>query len=128
MALAEQAAEIRRQPRDQGAAIGAVRTAEQATAGELRNLIGDLDLTKIAGVIAALPLLAAALAALEAETGLDRAECRSKLRGVCGTDPAEWAGLLAGVAFLEGALSLRELVPVGREAIAELAGVVRQAA
>lgn len=85
-----------------GAAEAALTAAEQAgtlTAGELRDLLNGLNPADVAALLAAVPLLRAALAALEAETGLDNAACRGKVKGVCGTNASQWAHLLEGLAF-----------------------------
>lgn len=90
----------------QGAqAIDALRTAEQAAINqaegvgalaldEIHKLAGGLDLTTIAGLLAAIPLLNTLVQTLATETGLSNAECRAKVKQVCSTDPQRWSRLL----------------------------------
>lgn len=112
------------------AAIGAARQAETATAGELRDLLARVNAGDIAALIAAVPLLKAAIDTLEAETGLGRAECRAKVKGICGVDPGRWLHLLEGLAFAfawpgleEFADGLAEIVPEVTEAITAFVGI-----
>lgn len=108
------------------AAIGAVSRAEAATAGELREFIGEVPLTDIEGVIAAVPLIAAAVNILEAETGLGRAECRAKVKGICGTDPSAWGRLLEDIALVGVGLSLTDIAGLMQEAAKVAAPVLHE--
>lgn len=110
------------------AALATVKTVAVGAADDLATLEGQLGAAGAAALIAAIPALATMVQAIATEAGLSNAECRTKVKGICGTDPFEWGGLLAGAAFLTGALSLRELTDVGRVAVRELAGVIREAA
>lgn len=121
------------------ATVAELSSAEQAAAGELtdiyglpadqlRALLDRLDLTKVLGFGAGLVLLRSLVEAIAAESGLEDATCRAKHKQVCGVDPGEWTDLLAGAAFLTGALSLAELVPIGRATFHELTDVIRLAA
>lgn len=92
------------------AAIGSLGRAEDATAAKLREFIGEVPLTDIASVVAAVPLVVAAVNVLEAETGLGRAECRAKVKGICSTDPNVWANLLGSLVALELAFNLEDWV------------------
>jgi hypothetical protein len=92
------------------AAIGALKRAEGATAAELRDFIGQVPLTDIAAAIAAVPLLMTAVNILEAETGLGRAECRAKVKNICGTDPSQWASLVEGLVLVGIGFNIEELV------------------
>jgi hypothetical protein len=85
--------------------LGALKRAEDAAVAdaerigsmaldEIRTLLNGRDLATIAALIASIPLLRELLRTLEAETGLDNPECRSKVRGICSTNPARWAHLL----------------------------------
>lgn len=85
-----------------GAAEQALRnaqTAEGALAGEIRDLLGKLNPVDVAALIASIPLIKAAVDALEADTGLGNAECRTKVKGICATDPGRWLHFLEGLAF-----------------------------
>lgn len=113
----------------ENAAIDAIGRAEGATAAELRDFIGQVPLTDIGAALAALPLVIAAVNILEAETGLGRAECRGKIKGICGTDPTQWAKLLEGLAFVGIGFSIAELinaiVGVAEAVVPELEGFVQ---
>lgn len=99
----------------ENAAIGAIRAAEGATADELHGLIGSLNPAEIAGIVAAVPLLAQLVQTITAESGLDNAACRSKVKGICGTDPSDWGWLLAGAGAIGFGLTLAEIIGAGRE-------------
>lgn len=106
--------------RAEDAAIEGLRRSEDATAQELRDLIKDIPLTDIAAALAAIPLLRAAVDILEAETGLGRAECRAKVKNICGTDPSQWAQLLEGLVLVGIGLSIQDVI----EAIVGVAEVI----
>ncbi len=95
---------------------------------KLRDLVNGQDLAKLGGLIAAIPLLRALTNTFAAETGLGNAECRSKVKGICGTDPLAWGRLLGGLAALGFAFSLKDLADVAEPLVHELAVVVKQAA
>lgn len=78
-------------------------------------------------LVAAVPALATLVNTIAAESGLDGAECRSKVKGICGTDPNVWGNLLGLLAPLGLALSLRELAAVANGIGPELAKVLEQA-
>lgn len=90
----------------------------------LDNYVKGLDVPKIAAGAAA---TAALVATLVAETGLENAGCRAKIKDVCGTDPNVWGNLLGLLAPLGLALSLRELAAVANEIGPDLAKVLEQA-
>jgi hypothetical protein len=106
------------------AAIQAARQAEDLTHAELQNLIRDISFGDLAAVAAAVPILTTLVQTLEDETGLGRAECRAKVRGICGTDPLSWASLLEGLAPLVIAFSLRDIVDTARPLIRETVDLV----
>lgn len=112
----------------EGAAIGAALDVAGKTLGELHDFEKRLPLDDIASVVAAVPLLLALVQVLEAETGLDRAVCRSKVKGICGVDPGGWEGLLAGALLIEGVLNFRELVEAARTIFGFGATLMREVA
>jgi hypothetical protein len=125
--------------RDAASALASVATADLAAiAGvkaiaidlghDLQTIEGNLSAAGLAALIGSIPLLATLVTTIAVESGLEGQACRSKVKGICGTDPSEWLGLLEGVAFLTGALSLAEIVPVARVAMGELGGLIREAA
>lgn len=121
------------------ATVAGITAAEHAATGELtdignlptdaiKDLLDRIDLTKLLGFGAGLVLVRALVNAIATEAGLDSAACRAKHKQVCGVDPSEWTDLLAGAAFLTGTLSLAELVPIGRTAVSDLGGIIRELA
>ena len=92
---------------------------------QLDSYIKGLDVPAIAAGATA---TAALVTALLADTGLSNSECRNKVKGICGTDPNAWVGLLAGIAFMSGALSLREILPPARVIFAATKDLIEQAA
>lgn len=95
---------------------------------DLQRIYNGLDLSRLNGQLAAVPILGALVYALARDTGLDSAACRSKVKGICGTDAAGWAKLLAGAALLEGGLSLEALLAPAREAVHVGGAIIREAA
>lgn len=88
----------------------------------IEDEIANLDVGDVAAIGAAAAALTATLAITLAETGLDQAGCREKVKGVCGTDPLAWAGMLAGIAAFGLAIDLDEVISIGQEMVGDLAG------
>lgn len=148
--LAAAAAAIAEAERAGGAALSA---AEATIAGDLAQVdaagkaalaglegvvinVGD-DLSAIEGaigavgvgaLIASIPAIATMVKAIATEAGLENAECRSKVKGICGTDPNAWAGLLEGLVAIGVGFTLAELVEIAQPILGELAPIVAQAA
>ena len=55
-------------------------------------------MTNAAGIIAAMPAIATLVQSIAVDAGLENADCRSKVKGICGTSPAAWESLLVGIA------------------------------
>lgn len=110
------------------AALGAVKSIAVTAEDELATIEGGMGAIGVAGLIAAIPAIGSLVHAIATESGLENAECRSKVKGICGTDPSAWAGLLEGLLALGFAFSLRELVEVANPLVGELAGIIDQAA
>jgi hypothetical protein len=101
----------------ENAAITTVQGLENLTRRELHDLLGRVNTGDIAALVSAVPILAALVTTLEAETGLNNAECRGKVKQICGTDAGAWQWLLGGALALDFALNLEEIVTAGREVI-----------
>lgn len=95
---------------------------------DLRGLLNNQDLATLGGLMAAIPLLRAITSTIAVETGLENGACRSKVKGICGTDPSAWLGLLEGLAVLGFGFNLRELYSVAEGLVGDLSGVIREAA
>lgn len=115
-----------------------LRRAEALARERALNLPTDIDhelneLAKYAGaagigaLLAAVPYLLNEVATLEAEAGLTRLECRTKVKGICGIDPTAWAGLLGALAISDIGIHLGTLLPIAREAVNDFASVIREA-
>lgn len=102
-------------------AIHALGDAQTATAGELRGLLDSLNPSQIAGLVAAIPILSALVSTIATESGLDSADCRGKVKGICGTDPLDWGMLLGGIGLLAIDIDLEDIVNAGRELVSVLA-------
>ena len=96
----------------------AVPIGKELTA--LEQYIQSLDLAQLVTSVPALALLVTTIAA---ESGLGNAECRSKVKGICGTDPAAWGRLLGLAAFLTLAFDFKDFVK-GAELVAEGIGTL----
>lgn len=101
----------------ENAAIDALQRAEAATAAELHDALAGLDKTQLAGLLASVPLLAQLVQTITAESGLDNANCRSKVKNICSTDSSLWAELLGGFVAMEIAFNLRDLIEFGNELV-----------
>lgn len=95
---------------------------------DLRRLVDQLDFGKLAELGAGAVLLRALVESLTSEAGLDRAECRAKVKGICGTDPTAWAGLLASLAAVGVAFDLKAVCDAGETIADAVVGLVKQAA
>jgi hypothetical protein len=95
---------------------------------ELNRLLNTKRLWQLAGLLAAVPILAQLVRVLARESGLENAECRGKVKNICTTDPALWEGLLATLVAVGFAYSLDELAAIARPVLADLEPVVRKAA
>jgi hypothetical protein len=110
------------------AALTGVKRIAVGAADDLATIEGDLGALGTAGLIAALPALATLVHAIATEAGLENAECRGKVKGICATSPNAWADLLGGLVALGFAFSLRELYDVARPLADELAPIIAKAA
>lgn len=81
-----------------------------------------------AGLVAAIPALAYLVQSLVREAGLSDAECRSKNAGICGTDPLQWAGLLAALVPIGIAFDLQAIVDYAGTIAGAVETLVQQAA
>lgn len=102
------------------AAIGALGAIENATQEELQDLMRTLDPTTLLGIAAAVPMLTALVNTLASETGLDRAECRTKVKGICGTNPTDWSWLLGSIGALGLGFSLEMVIRAGQDVLGNL--------
>lgn len=105
-------------------------TGATGAKGEPGLGIGDIDLPGLGTLTAGAAIAAtyAIVSTLVNEAGLSRAECRSKVKGICGTDPAAWANLLAGLAVLGFAFNLKDLYGVAEGLVGDLSTVIKEAA
>jgi hypothetical protein len=92
--------------------------------------IGDIDLPGLGTLTAgaAIATTYAIVNTLVNEAGLSRAECRGKVKQICGTDANEWANLLGGLAAIGFAFNLGELAKVANGLVSELEPVIKAAA
>lgn len=109
----------------ENAAIDALQRAEAATAAELHDALAGLDKTQLAGLLASVPLLAQLVQTITAESGLDNANCRSKVKNICSTDSSLWGELLGGFVAMEVAFNLRDLIEFGNELVEVIAPEIR---
>jgi hypothetical protein len=102
---------------------GAEAEAEAALNG-LRGLEGRIDAADLWKLAATLAAILPFVAALETEAGLGREECRTKVRGICTTDPSAWANLLLGLTAIGASFSIAELIALGVEGVGRSQGLV----
>lgn len=87
---------------------------------DLRDFIDRLPWRKIGALLSVGFLTHYLVRALAREAGLDRAECRRKVKGVCGADNLAWDALLATLAGGLTLIEFREIVSAGREVMHEI--------
>jgi hypothetical protein len=110
------------------AALDVVRSVAVTAEQDIASVLGDLDARTVAALIASIPALATIVHAIATEAGLENAECRSKVKGICGTDASSWLGLLAGLAAVGAGFDLRALAGLANEVVRDVAGVVKELA
>ncbi len=108
-------------------ALGDVRGIARTADEELDALVGKLGIAGTAGLIASIPALATLVHTIATETGLDRAECRGKVKQVCATNPREWEHLLAGLAATGLLLNLPAVVHAAALLARPVVALVKQA-
>lgn len=108
-------------------ALDAVRSVAVAAEDDLATIEGGLGVIGVAGLIASIPMIASLVHTIAAESGLENAECRGKVKGICGTDPSAWESLLSGLAALGFLVSLPELVKLANGVADELVPIIKQA-
>lgn len=110
------------------AALAGVKDIAVGAADDLATIEGQLGALGTAGLIAAIPAIATLVHAIATEAGLENAECRNKVKGICATNSNAWGDLLGGLVALGFAFSLRELYAVAEPLAAELAPIIAKAA
>lgn len=110
------------------AALDVVRSVAVTAEQDIETVLGELDARTVAALIASIPALATIVNAIATEAGLENAACRTKVKGICGTDPTSWGNLLAGLAAIGLAFNLRELNAVAKPLIGGLSTIIREAA
>lgn len=90
--------------------------------------LGELPKADLIALLAAVPALAALVNTIATEAGLENADCRSKVKGICTTPLDEWAGLLDDLIPLTLAFSLAEMFSliesIGNELVPGIAEVI----
>lgn len=108
-------------------AAAAVDLIAVGAAQDLSEIEGALGKLGLAALIASMPAVATLVHAISEEAGLGKAECRTKVKGICSTDPSLWGDLLAGLVAIGVAFNLRELYAIAEPLVAELAPVIAEA-
>lgn len=101
------------------AGIDALITSTVAGIEAQINAIPIPSLADIAATVAALSLV---LTTVLAESGLDNPTCRSKVKGICGTDLNAFLALLGGLVAFGGIPSLKDIIDTGVQAVDYFAG------
>ena len=109
------------------AALATVKSIAITAEHDLQTIEGQYGALGAAGLIAAIPALATLVQAIAVDTGLENAECRSKVKGICATPSSSWDSLLGGALAIGFALSLRQLVTGANDLAGPLVDVIKQA-
>jgi len=115
----------------EGAASSALAEVKAIAIGATSDLTDFEAYIKSLSIPAALTgsvALATLLTLVLSETGLENQSCRSKVKNICGTDPAAWANLLGGLAAIGFAFSLKDLYGVAEGLVGDLSAVIKEAA
>lgn len=110
------------------AALGALEGLVVNVEDELATIEGQLGAAGVAALIASIPALATMVQTIAVESGLENAECRGKVKGICGTNTSAWESLLGSLAALGFLASLPELAKLANGMADELVPIIRQAA
>lgn len=95
-----------------GEAIADIAPPVGKTLSDFENYVNGLGL---AGIITAVPALSLLLTQVLTETGLQNEDCRSKVKGICGTNPQAWGDLIAGIAAAGILLDFKMIVRAAGE-------------
>lgn len=106
------------------AALEAMKAIAVGAEHELETIEGALGPAGLAALIASIPALATLVHAIADEAGLGNQSCRTKVKGICGTDPAAWAALLAGVAAVGVAFDLADILRAALTIVSDAEGLV----
>jgi hypothetical protein len=90
--------------------ISQVKAIAIGAAGDLTDFEGYIGSLNLPTTIGAVGAIAALLTVVLSDTGLGNADCRAKVKGICGTDPLAWAGLLIGITALGIEFDLADIV------------------
>lgn len=110
------------------AALGALDGLVVDVEDEIHTIEGQLGAAGTAALIGSIPALATLVHAIATEAGLENADCRQKVKGICGTNASAWTSLLEGLAATGLALSLGELARIANGMLGELEPLIREAA
>lgn len=106
------------------AAIAGVKSIAVTLEDDLGTLLGKLSPADVAALLAAIPLLGLLVNTIATESGLNNSECRSKVKGICGTNPLQWAGLLAGIAAIGVSFDLADILKASLAVYSETEGLI----
>lgn len=110
------------------AGVAKAEAVGEAALHDLRDFEKLAPAAALAALLAAFPALRALVNTTVAESGLDNPECRSKVRGVCTTDPRHWENLLASLVAIGAVVSLPELVRFAKSLTGEVEAMLREVA
>lgn len=110
------------------AALAGVKSIAVTAEDDLNTIEAGLGALGLAGLIASIPALATLVHTIATEAGLDSSKCRAKNKLICGTDPLQWASLLAGLAALGVSFDLADVVKLAAEGVGEAGGLLADVA
>lgn len=109
------------------AALDAVKAIAIDLGHELDVITAGRDAAGVAALIASIPALATLVHVLATDTGLENADCRSKVKGICASDPHAWAGLLGAIATAGLLFDFKQIVHAATLLAAPVVELVKQA-
>lgn len=109
-------------------ALDQVKAIAVGAEGDLTDFESYVKGLGLPGLIAGETALATLVALVLADTGLENASCRGKVKQICQTDATVWEDLLGGLLAIGFGFTLPELVATARPLIGAGEALIREAA
>lgn len=108
------------------AAIAVVDGIARGAQGDVIDVWKYIDRIGLAGLVASIPALAVLVNTIAQESGLENESCRTKVKGICGTDPAAWESLLLGIAAVGVGFSLGDIIEAAGNLVDDAGGLLAE--
>lgn len=109
-------------------ALAQVKAIAVGAEGDLTDFEAYIKSLGLPATIAGVASLSTLLTLVLSETGLENSSCRGKVKQICGTSPAAWESLLAGIAAIGLSFNLQAVVDAAKSIEGGVVDVVKLAA